>query len=488
VADVDPAQNRASRRTAGRNARRLAAIGSGAVLATGAVGALVGTVPSAGAATTIVVTNTLDMGAGSLRQALADANTGDTIDLTGLSGAITLTSGQLDITKAVTITGPGASALTISGNGASRVFSMDVSLSGGTVTISGLTITDGAGVTKGGGVFFNCEGGSGSIVIDSTVVSGNTASGLGGGLYFDRCDGGGSMTLTNTVVSGNSTTDNGAGGIWFDQGTALNIVNSTISGNHTDGTNGGGILFDDGDTLSVIDSTISGNSAAHGGGGGISVGYPKTGATIANSTITGNSAPEGGGVRFRRGASKVLQSTISGNTAGSDGDGLYLESYTVVAGGAASAQNQPGDGLSSQSASIGPAVVTLTSSIVAGNADGTDDISGGNSVDAATITSSVIGAVSTITVTDGGGNHLGVTAPGLAPLAANGGPTQTMALLTGSVAIDAGANPVPAFTGNEFDQRGAGFARVSGAAADAGAFEVQVVVPAPIDIAPKFTG
>src|SRR5215469_12437429 len=73
-------------------------------------------------ATTIVVTNTNDSGSGSLRQALADANDGDTIDATGVSGTILLTSGQLDVHKSITLNGPGANNLTVDGNAQSRVF------------------------------------------------------------------------------------------------------------------------------------------------------------------------------------------------------------------------------------------------------------------------------------------------------------------------------------------------------------------------------
>jgi hypothetical protein len=84
---------------------------------------------------------------------------------------------------------------------------------------------------------------------------------------------------------------------------------------------------------------------------------------------------------------------------------------------------------------------------------------------------------------------MGVTDPGLDPLANNGGATQTMALKTGSVAIDKGPNPEPAFPGNEFDQRGTGFPRVVNGQVDVGAFEVQAPAPAPeVIVTPRFTG
>src|SRR5215813_5219225 len=87
-------------------------------------------------ATTITVTNTNDSGPGSLRQALATANNGDTINF-AVSGTITLTSGELDVTKNVTIAGPGANRLAIDGNQGTLVFGLPPQI---TVTISGLTI------------------------------------------------------------------------------------------------------------------------------------------------------------------------------------------------------------------------------------------------------------------------------------------------------------------------------------------------------------
>src|SRR5690348_13383472 len=88
----------------------------------------------------ILVTTTDDTGPGTLRQALASASDGDTIDATGVSGTILLTSGELQITHNVTIEGPGAASLAVDGNAASRVFENIAA----NVTISGLTITNGS--------------------------------------------------------------------------------------------------------------------------------------------------------------------------------------------------------------------------------------------------------------------------------------------------------------------------------------------------------
>src|SRR5437870_11138631 len=100
-------------------------------------------------ASIIPVTNTNDSGAGSLRQALADANNNDTIDATGISGVITLTTGQLLVDKSVTINGAGADLLAVDGNAAGRVFFITL---GETVTISGFTIRNGNAGNAGGGI------------------------------------------------------------------------------------------------------------------------------------------------------------------------------------------------------------------------------------------------------------------------------------------------------------------------------------------------
>ena len=479
--------NRATRRAATRRGRKLAAIGSGAVLASTMAAGAMAAFPQAAGAATITVTNLNDSGTGSLREALTNANPGDTIDLTGLSGTITLTSGELDIHDAVTITGPGASALTVSGNGASGVFSMDTDLSGGTVTISGLTIT-GGNAGAGGGVFFNCDTGSGNLVIDSSVVTGNTSGDLGGGLYFDRCDEGGSMTVRNSVVSNNSSTGDGAGGIWFDEGTGLTIEGSTISGNQAHNWDGGGVVFDDGGSFTLLNSTVSGNSSSD-NGGGLAIHRPTVGSTIANSTISGNTAQgNGGGVELESGPLSLEQATISGNTATGHGDGLYM-GYGAedTAAGAVRHDNQG----AAPSSAPNPPAATVIGTIVAANADGSDDIArGADSQGTLSLTSSVVGAVNGVTPTDGGGNQTGVTNPGLAPLANNGGATETQALLPGSSAIDAGPATVPSFPGNDFDQRGSGFARVVNGKVDVGAFEVQPPpTPAPeVIVQPKFTG
>jgi hypothetical protein len=153
-------------------------------------------------ALTITVTNTNDSGPGSLRQALAIANDGDTIDATGVSGTILLTSGELQVTHNVTINGPGAGNLAVNGNATFRGFENFAS----NVAISGFTITNGAasGIVEGGGILNH----GGLTVSDSSIVS-NTAfdpvvNGNGGGIYTEGYSiGNGTLTVTNSTISNN---------------------------------------------------------------------------------------------------------------------------------------------------------------------------------------------------------------------------------------------------------------------------------------------
>lgn len=166
-------------------------------------------------AATLTVANTNDSGLGSLRQAIADATPGDTINFS-VTGTITLTSGELFISKNLTISGPGASSLAISGNNSSRVFN----IGSGTVAISGLTI----------------QNGNASL------------GGAGGGI-----DNGGTLTVTNSTLSGNSAS---AGGGIVNFG-ALTLANSTLSGN----SGGSGILNSDGST--TLKNAIVANSGGN---------------------------------------------------------------------------------------------------------------------------------------------------------------------------------------------------------------------------------
>ncbi|WP_138505255.1 Calx-beta domain-containing protein [Nostoc sp. PA-18-2419] len=267
--------------------------------------------------TTYIVTNTNDSGAGSLRQAIINANNDPGIetiifDTTGIFGdatpdTITLTSGELNITEGVIIQGTGANKLTISGNNASRVFNASASLS-----IDGLKITGGnAGNNDGGGIYSNS-----SVTLSNSIISSNTAN-AGGAIYSS------SVTLSNSTISSNTANTNG-GGIYSSSAT---ISNSTISSN-TANTNGGAIYSSSNLTLS--NSTISSNTAKTYGGG-----IYTSNATVSNSTIFGNIADsdnsgqgDGGGIYKYSGTVNISNSIIAGNIdPGNQGADVYGSNF-----------------------------------------------------------------------------------------------------------------------------------------------------------------
>jgi hypothetical protein len=365
----------------------------------------------------IVVTNTNDSGPGSLRDALAAAIDGDMIDATGISGTILLTSGELQITHAVTISGPGAGSLAIDGNGTFRVFD---NLTSG-VSISGFTITNGSVPGSNGGGVFHEGGNSATLRLSDCAVSGNSAD-FGGGIFNSN----GTLTVNNYTISGNGAGLSGGGidNSASDGAASLIITNSTISDNSATANDGGGILSGAAGTtlsvasLTVSNSTLSGNSAT-GNGGAIAntADAPPNNArtSITNSTISDNSATGNGGGIYNAVAEFRIGDTIL--NAGSSGVNIFINSGRAT--------------------SLG---YNLSS-----------DDGGG--------------------ILTGTGDQIN-TNPMLGPLQDNGGPTFTHALLPGSPAIDAGD---PAFTPPpNFDQRGPGFDRVVNGRIDIGSFEVQV--------------
>src|SRR4051794_38524258 len=165
----------------------------------------------------ITVTNTNDSGSGSLRQAVADAVDGDTINFSlSLNGqTIMLTSGELLVDKIVSISGPGANTLAVDGNHTSRVFHI---ASGKIVTISGLSITNGLGSPRilsynGGGIYND----NATLAVSSCTISGNSTPtdsfGSGGGIFNDGYSGGATLTVSNCTISGNSAVPGTRGGL-----------------------------------------------------------------------------------------------------------------------------------------------------------------------------------------------------------------------------------------------------------------------------------
>jgi fibronectin-binding autotransporter adhesin len=319
----------------------------------------------------IVVTTLADsstQGFTSLRDALGIAaslgGSQTIIFAPGLTGTISLGSG-LEISSSVTIDGPGALLVTVSGGGPGSNFSDFTVDSGVTATIAGLTIANGYTSSDGGGV-----SNGGDLTLSDDAVTGNSAY-YGGGI-FD----GGTATLEDDTFSDNSAYD---GGGVLSQG-VVTLINCTLSGNSA--TYGGGI--GDHATVALTNVTIAGNSAADGGGGIADGGT----VTLNNSLLASNS---GGDIEF---------GTVSGYNNLIDDAGS--------AGGLSNGFN---------------------------------------------------------------GNIVGVD-PLLAALANYGGPTQTMALLPGSPAIDAGDTALAVDgEGNPLTTDQRGLPRVVGAAVDIGAFE-----------------
>src|SRR5262249_24642925 len=194
---------------------------------------------------TLAVTSYLDNGsAGTLRSVIAAASSGDTINFApGLAGRTITLGSELAITKSLDIEGLGANQLTISGNNHSRVF--DITGYVATVTLAGLTISDGLDESIGG---FNGGGikNVGTLTVNSCTLSGNVAHSS----PFNSTDGGaifnsGNLTINNSTISGNKAV--GAPG----QGATY-----TTSGPYASPASGGGIYMYTG-TLSINSSTIA---------------------------------------------------------------------------------------------------------------------------------------------------------------------------------------------------------------------------------------
>ena len=196
------------------------------------------------AARTTLVTNTNDGGPGSLRQALADADTGGIIIFAGDTHI--LLSSTLNVARDVGIDGSGQT-VTISGGGAVRVFVVN---SGVSLSLNKLTVADGQDTDYGGGIYNN-----GTLTVSNSTFAGNQVSreGMGGGGIYNNS---GTLMVSNSTFSGNSAFD--GGGIM--NYATLTVSNSTFSGNSAYGQGGG--IFNNG-TLTVSNSTFAGNQVSH---------------------------------------------------------------------------------------------------------------------------------------------------------------------------------------------------------------------------------
>jgi CSLREA domain-containing protein len=394
---------------------------------------------------------------------------GQTIRLDYLGGG-----SDLQITDALTITGPGADQLTIHGNDTSRVFRIDDGdeTTQIDVTLSGLEITHGtpAEGQHGGGIY-SIE----HLMLESCTITANetrdrTVSGGSGGFGGGICSSG-TLVLTDCTVFSNQTGDGGpgavggAGGGICSQGT-LTLTRCTVSGNQTGdggpvGGFGGGIWSSG--TLTMTGCTVSGNQTGEGDTGGFGGGIDSTGTVeITNCTISGNSTPvllnsRGGGLRCRASDTDTItirNSTITDNSAYLGG-GIYHQTGILSLGSTIVAENT---GTSGPDFFLGTgATSTADRSLIGNNLD------------------------SDFPADPDGPNYIGEPGneidPLLGPLANNGGPTNTHALLLGSPAVDQGA----VYGALSFDQRGGPFARAnSPSAPDIGAYERQTVALPPL--------
>ena len=408
----------------------------------------------------------------------------------------------------VSLTNSSVDGNSTSGSGASgggiHTSAYNVSLSNSTVNENST-----AGYGAGGGGIFNIRG---IISLTDSTVSGNSTSGEqsdGGGIRAS----GGRLYLTDSTVSGNITSgsQSNGGGI-FASGGELYLTDTTVSGNITSGdqSNGGGI-YASGGGLYLTGATVSGNitSSTQSVGGGIFA--ESQNVLLTNSTLSGNSSARGGGISATYGTILLTNSTVSGN----DGGGINVSSDNAIVGGSSaiyinSAVTLINSTVTANTATAitigdlsvggvggihaGAAALRIVNSIVAGNFSNLSTLSPDlrSATGYLVVEHSLIGDTtgSGVTATTGSGNILNQSAL-LGPLADNGGPTQTHALLSDSLAINSGNNnfAVDAF-GVPFtnDQRGSGFDRIQVGAVDIGAFEssfinsqAPVVVSATID-------
>jgi hypothetical protein len=443
---------------------------------------------------TITVANTDDSGPGSLRTAIADATAGETIVVPG--GTYTLTSGELLVSKSLTISGNASDDTTIASNGSSRVFR--VSGAGNSVTISGVTIRDGFLTARGGSLAGAGVLNQGSeLTLQGVVVRNNQVDvgGVGPGVHGGIAVGGGianaegTLRLTDSMVAFN--TASAVGGVSSNGGVAvgggvsnvgsLSIDRSTLEGNTVDARGGQGTA----------------NPGQVGGvaiGGGVFTSVPEL-ATFSADTVADNLADasggpgamagfaEGGGLSLGNAVARVTNTTISGNASrvagGGDGfgggldgfntDSLTLTSDTITSNAILGQSVGSGGNLHARSTTeIANTIISDGSSARGQNCGGGAGTSLGFNIDSLDQCNF-----------RGPGDKVN-TDPLLGPLADNGGATTTMALSPGSPAVDGGF----AF-GWDSDQRGmprpSDFASLPNSAggdgSDIGAFELPASNP-----------
>ena len=234
-----------------------------------------------------VVTNNNDAGTGSLRQAVQDVVAGNFVTFaSNVTGVITLSSGQIAISKDMNILGPGANVLTVSGVTNNRI----LFVTNATVNVSGLAFANGNIASNGGAIFL----GSGALSINQCVLSNNACRGTsaGGAIFVNS----GTLNISNSTLVANRTQDGNGGAIFCPGSGVVTVVNSTLCNNVATNAvflpGGGAIAYAtaSGSSLTLLSCTIVSNSAAQGGG----VFKPIAAAgSFKNSIIANNSSPTG---------------------------------------------------------------------------------------------------------------------------------------------------------------------------------------------------
>jgi hypothetical protein len=421
-----------------------------------------------------LVTNCLDDGsAGSLRSVITAAADGDTVDLSTLTcSTITLTpaSGQLSVPQnGLTLVGPtptlAGPALTIDAGQMSRV--LFASYDGGTLEIDNLAVANGnyqlddtVGYLGGGGCI---QANGGLTLVNSSVINCSATSGYVFGAAISTF---GDLTVTNSVVSGNIATATSSaagtetyigvvGGAIYVYGNLV-VTNSTVSGNQANlGTNG--------------------NNATVGffGGGGIEIasypgtqGNPQT-SSITGSTISNNYSYELGGGVQANGNLTITNSTISGNVAANSAGGVNAFAASLIIENSTIAFNESYFTGGVYAPHTG-GTLTLNSTIISNNSAMSTalaaDLGAGDAITAAGANNLVMTSDAAVTFA----NPPLTADPQLQPLGNNGGPTQTLALISTSPAVDTGNNVAALPT----DQRGPGYPRSINGKTDIGAFEL----------------
>ncbi|MCX6050048.1 MAG: hypothetical protein NT075_33535 [Chloroflexi bacterium] len=388
-----------------------------------------------------------------------------TLDAAGHGRVLTLNLVQNLTLHNLTLTGGKTDANGLSPNGGGLSFNCSDGIDCHWTLLN--TVVRNNQAASGGGIDYRCDAsGGGALVVQDSVIRDNQASGVGGGIRYatDEESGLCSVTLRNTLVEGNQALEGGAmrilrprvaiidstirnnvateegGGIMArisDGFIDMTVLRSTISGNRA-GLKGGGVYIESPDQafdIKLINTTVSSNTVTNGAGGGLYL-HETSGSlriSLINSTVAQNSASQGAGVQIfdqdvaesyytstLRLTNSLIANNLGGDCAGEAATGILFTGQRMVS---------YGHNLDSDSSCLTPDV-RQASDLPSGTAN-------------------------------------------LGPLADNGGPTLTHALLPGSQALDAGDDVVcAADMVNGLDQRGS--TRPQGVHCDIGAYEAIV--------------